>query len=139
MYVTSFLVINAVVPESVKFECDSANMPSIVLKKDNATVVRAKIQNSSVIMNNKNFKGTVFTDSGVLLELITSKVKDEGMYLCLAVNETTEVVGKRYMLKVFSKLNCYFILCVHLNYYVLSVQNMKKSSNSSSEVFVVFH
>ena len=95
--------ISAVVPDLVRFECDTLEMPSVFLRKDNITVVHVKIENSSVFINNPDFKATLFNDNQILFKLIRSEVKDEGKYSCVVPNKTTEIIGNGYILKVFSK------------------------------------
>ena len=93
----------AVVPDLVRFECDTLEMPSVFLRKDNVTIVHVKIDKSSIFINNQDFKATLFNDNQILFQLIRSKVEDEGKYSCVVPNKTTEIIGNVFILKVFSK------------------------------------
>ena len=95
--------ISAVVPDLVRFECNSHNMSSVVLRKDNVTVSSVSEGIQPLSNTSTGFTATRFNDNWILFQLTRSEINDEGEYSCVVFNNTLEVTSRVYLLKVFCK------------------------------------
>ena len=91
-------------PATISLECDRLKQENIVyLYKNGIKVVTAKLQNSTFEVDNNAFSA-VSTDSfSITFNLLKTSLGDEGKYICMTMENGTNISGNQYSLRMFCK------------------------------------
>ena len=91
-------------PATISLECERLKQENIVhLYKNGIKVVTAKLQNSTFEVDNNAFSAVSVGNFSITFNLLKTSLGDEGKYICMTIENGTNISGNQYSVEMFCK------------------------------------